>query len=59
MQHAGQQEILIKQNIKSIIFPNLINLNEIPAIKKTERQDIIYVGSIDKRKPARLYERVL
>lgn len=50
VQHTGQQELLEKQKIKSVVFPNLINLIEVPAIIKAERKDIIYVGSIDKRK---------
>lgn len=50
VQHEGQKNILIKKGIKSIIFNNLIELNEIPLVENAVRQDFSYVGALDKRK---------
>lgn len=50
VQHEGQKNILIKKGIKSIIFNNLIELNEIPEMLNPIRQDFSYVGALDKRK---------
>ena len=50
VQHEGQKNILLKKGIKSIIFNNLIELNEIPEVSNPERQDFSYVGALDKRK---------
>lgn len=50
VQHTGQQELLLNKNISSLVFKNLIDLNGIPAISSIDRQDFIYVGSMDKRK---------
>ena len=50
VQHGGQKEILQKKNINSIVFPNLIDLNEVPEVTDPLRKDFIYVGWLDKRK---------
>ena len=50
VQHNGQKEILEKKNIKSIVFPNIIETSAIQAISNPERKDFVLVGSIDKRK---------
>jgi glycosyltransferase involved in cell wall biosynthesis len=50
VQHVGQKEILLKKNINSILFPNLIDLNERPIILDNVEKDFIYVGWLDKRK---------
>jgi glycosyltransferase involved in cell wall biosynthesis len=49
-QHDGQRQILIKKHIKSIVFPNLIDLNQIPVISNPSQTDFVYVGSLDRRK---------
>jgi glycosyltransferase involved in cell wall biosynthesis len=49
-QHEGQKNLLIKKNIRSEIFNNLIDLNEIPMVTNPNRQDFCYVGGLDKRK---------
>lgn len=50
VQHAGQQEVLAKKGIKSIIFNNLIELKELPDEPNPERESFSYVGALDKRK---------
>ena len=50
VQHEGQKQILLKKHIKSIVFPNLIDLTQIPVISNPIHNDFIYVGSLDKRK---------
>ncbi len=50
VQHEGQRQILLKNGIKSLLFPNLINLKEFPAEKGTSCKDFIYVGSLKARK---------
>jgi glycosyltransferase involved in cell wall biosynthesis len=50
VQHEGQKEVLRKKGIKSIIFNNLIELDEIPEISNPVRHDFSYVGALDKRK---------
>jgi len=50
VQHEGQRQILDGKKIRSVIFPNLIDLAQIPtSVNKTD-SDFIYVGSLDKRK---------
>ena len=49
-QHQGQKNILDKKKIKSVVLPNLIELNEIPTILNPLRKEFIYVGALDKRK---------
>ncbi len=49
-QHTGQIEILLKRGIKSVLFPNLIDLSLLPSVKPVEHDHFIYVGWIDKRK---------
>ena len=50
VQHIGQQEFLLKKNINSVVFTNLIDLGEIPVISNPARKDFVYVGWLDKRK---------
>lgn len=50
VQHPGQKEILGKKNIKSIVFPNIIETYSIKTISNPEKKDFVYVGSLDKRK---------
>jgi len=50
VQHEGQKATLQKKGIKSIIFNNLIELNEVPKISDPVQQDFSYVGSLDNRK---------
>ncbi len=50
VQHEGQKNTLLKKGIDSIIFKNLIELDELPELSNTVRQDFSYVGSLDKRK---------
>jgi glycosyltransferase involved in cell wall biosynthesis len=50
VQHVGQQEVLAKKGIKSIIFNNLIELRELPCEPNPERESFSYVGALDKRK---------
>jgi glycosyltransferase involved in cell wall biosynthesis len=50
VQHEGQKQVLAKKGIKSIIFNNLIELNEIPNGPDPVRTDFSYVGALDKRK---------
>ena len=50
VQHEGQRQILLQKHIISIVFPNLIDLTQIPVISNQIKNDFIYVGSLDKRK---------
>lgn len=50
VQHEGQKKFLAKKNIKSLVFPNLIELyGQVPSTTGTP-DHFIYVGSLDKRK---------
>jgi glycosyltransferase involved in cell wall biosynthesis len=50
VQHEGQKQMLLQRGIKSIIFPNLIDLNQIPSIPNPTHNYFIFVGWLDKRK---------
>jgi glycosyltransferase involved in cell wall biosynthesis len=50
VQHEGQKNNLLKKGINSIIFNNLIKLDEIPHVLNPVRQDFSYVGALDNRK---------
>jgi glycosyltransferase involved in cell wall biosynthesis len=50
VQHEEQRDILLKRGINSIIFNNLIELNEIPEIPDPKHDYFSYVGSLDSRK---------
>lgn len=50
VQHEGQKNTLHKKGIDSVIFNNLIELDELPELSNPVRQDFSYVGSLDKRK---------
>lgn len=50
VQHEGQKEILLRKGIKSVVFPNLIDLTKIQSVTKTVHNDFVYVGWLDKRK---------
>jgi glycosyltransferase involved in cell wall biosynthesis len=59
VQHEGQENDLLKKGINSIVFNNLIELDEIPVVKDPVRTDFSYVGALDKRKGfAQFYELV-
>ena len=49
-QHSGQQEILARKKIRSSIFYNIINLDDIPDYHLSVRNEFTYVGWLDKRK---------
>lgn len=50
VQHEWQKKMLLQKHIKSVLFPNLFDLNDIPAIENAVHNDFIYVGWLDKRK---------
>lgn len=50
VQHSGQQEILLRKQIHSVVFKNLIDIEEVPVLSECVRQDFVYVGRLDKRK---------
>jgi len=50
VQHEGQKQILHQKGIKSILFPNLLDLTLIPEVICPIHNDYIYVGWLDKRK---------
>jgi hypothetical protein len=50
VQHIWQKESLLRKKINSILFPNLIDLNERPVISNNKKKGFIYVGWLDKRK---------
>jgi glycosyltransferase involved in cell wall biosynthesis len=50
VQHQRQKNTLLNKGINSIIFNNLIEMNEMPELSNPARKEFCYVGSIDKRK---------
>ena len=50
VQHAGQKQMLLRRNKKSLLFPNLIDPEEIPYCADPVRKEFVYVGRLDKRK---------
>lgn len=50
VQHEGQKDLLLRKHVRSKVFNNLIDLNEIPEVTDPDRHDFCYVGSLDKRK---------
>lgn len=50
VQHTGQRDILLKKNIKSVVFNNIIDTSMIPSANGEEQKDFTYVGWLDKRK---------
>lgn len=50
VQHEGQKQILLRKGIKSVLFPNLLDLNRIPVIPNPVHEDFVYVGWLDRRK---------
>jgi glycosyltransferase involved in cell wall biosynthesis len=59
VQHNGQKEILLRKNINSILYQNLIDLTLIPDLSDFARESFVYVGALDKRKGfAEFYELV-
>lgn len=50
VQHEGQKQILLQKHITSIVFPNLIDLTQIPVISNLIHNDFIYVGNLVKTK---------
>jgi glycosyltransferase involved in cell wall biosynthesis len=50
VQHEGQKQILIRKNIRSLVFPNLFEDRKIGLCQPLVRKDFIYVGFLDKRK---------
>lgn len=50
VQHEDQRQILLRKKIRSVLFPNLTELSEIPVISNSTHDYFIYVGWLDKRK---------
>jgi glycosyltransferase involved in cell wall biosynthesis len=50
VQHEGQKQLLIRKNIKSLVFPNLFEDRKMGLCQPQVRNDFIYVGFLDKRK---------
>lgn len=50
VQHEGQKQILLQKGIKSILFPNLIDITQIPVVPNPSHNYFIYVGWLDKHK---------
>jgi glycosyltransferase involved in cell wall biosynthesis len=50
VQHDDQGNLLKKKGINHIVFPNLIDLNEIPSGNTATKKHFVYVGSLNKRK---------
>jgi glycosyltransferase involved in cell wall biosynthesis len=50
VQHEGQQQMLLQKGIKSILFPNLIDLTQIHIVSNPTHNYFIYVGWLDKQK---------
>lgn len=50
VQHKGQKEILGKKNIDAVVFPNIIDPSSISTSSNLEKNDFVYVGSLDRRK---------
>jgi glycosyltransferase involved in cell wall biosynthesis len=50
VQHDGQKNLLIKKGIKSVIFNNLIDINNIKVNSDPAKNSYCYVGSLDRRK---------
>lgn len=50
VQHDDQGNLLKKKGINHIVFPNLIDLNEIPTDTAATKKHFVYVGSLNKRK---------
>jgi len=50
VQHEGQQKMLLKKHIPSIIFLNLIDIASIPEVSDSKHDYFIYVGWLDNRK---------
>jgi glycosyltransferase involved in cell wall biosynthesis len=50
VQHIGQREILLRKNINSVVFPNLVDLNDLPVVTNPVKKDFVYIGWLEKRK---------
>jgi glycosyltransferase involved in cell wall biosynthesis len=50
VQHEGQKNILLRRDIKSEIFKNIISSSQIPVSNGHERKNFIYVGELTMRK---------
>jgi len=49
-QHEGQRQILLKKGIESKLFPNLLDISQIPVIAHPEHNYFVFVGWLDNRK---------
>jgi glycosyltransferase involved in cell wall biosynthesis len=49
-QHEGQRQILSHKGIRSILFPNLIDLAQLPVVSNPTHDYFIFVGWLDNRK---------
>ena len=59
-QHEGQRQILLKKGIESVLFPNLLDLSQIPVISNPEHNYFVFVGWLDNRKGIKeLYEIIV
>jgi glycosyltransferase involved in cell wall biosynthesis len=50
VQHEGQKQMLLKKGIKSILFPNLIDITQIPVISNPSHDYFIHVGWLSEHK---------
>jgi glycosyltransferase involved in cell wall biosynthesis len=50
VQHDGQKKILDNRGIKSRVFPNLVELSEVPTTPGKHENDFVYVGELSERK---------
>lgn len=50
VQHQGQQDMLDRKKIGSRVLPNVINLNGFNPPEALYPSELVYVGSLDKRK---------
>jgi glycosyltransferase involved in cell wall biosynthesis len=50
VQHEGQKQILSQKGIRSVLFPNLIDLAQLPVISNPTHDYYIFVGWLDNRK---------
>jgi len=50
VQHTGQQELLKRKKINSLVFHNVIDLKGKSDNEKNKSDELVYVGSLDKRK---------
>jgi glycosyltransferase involved in cell wall biosynthesis len=50
VQHIGQRDLLLGKERESLLFPNLIDPEEIPGSLPLAGEEFVYVGRLDRRK---------